>query len=62
MSAIRLFEEQVNDLCTRAMMPGLAHFYAGEEGVAVGICESLQPDDYITHRGRRNRHRPGFFS
>src|SRR5262249_58975964 len=34
-------------------MPGLAHLYIGEEAVAVGVCEALQPDDYITstHRG-----------
>ena len=25
MMAIRLFEEQVNDIYTRALMPGLAH-------------------------------------
>jgi TPP-dependent pyruvate/acetoin dehydrogenase alpha subunit len=53
MTAIRLFEERVNDLYTRALMPGLAHLYIGEEAVAVGICEALGPDDYITstHRG-----------
>ena len=34
MIAIRLFEEQVNDLYTRAIMPGLAHLYIGEEAVA----------------------------
>ena len=53
MMAIRLFEEQVNELYTRAIMPGLAHLYIGEEAVAVGICETLNPDDYITstHRG-----------
>src|SRR6202162_3437041 len=53
MIMIRLFEEQVNDLYTRALMPGLAHLYIGEEAVAVGICEALRPDDYITstHRG-----------
>src|SRR6202166_3428723 len=53
MVSIRLFEEQVNELYTRALMPGLAHLYSGEEGVAVGICEALRPDDYITstHRG-----------
>jgi pyruvate dehydrogenase E1 component alpha subunit len=53
MLAIRLFEERVNDLYTRALMPGLAHLYIGEEAVAVGICEALRPDDYITstHRG-----------
>lgn len=53
MLTIRLFEERVNDLYTRALMPGLAHLYIGEEAVAVGICEGLQPDDYVTstHRG-----------
>jgi len=53
MWTIRLFEEKVNDLYTRALMPGLAHLYIGEEAVAVGICEALQSDDYITstHRG-----------
>jgi pyruvate dehydrogenase E1 component alpha subunit len=53
MVSIRLFEERVNDLYTRALMPGLAHLYIGEEAVAVGVCEALQADDYITstHRG-----------
>src|SRR6476469_2207352 len=53
MVAIRLFEERVNDLYTRALMPGLAHLYIGEEAVAVGICTALERTDYITstHRG-----------
>jgi pyruvate dehydrogenase E1 component alpha subunit len=53
MQMIRLFEEQVNELYTRALMPGLAHLYVGEEAIAVGICEALHADDYITstHRG-----------
>ena len=53
MVMIREFEEQVNELYTRALMPGLAHLYIGEEAVAVGICEALQQKDYITstHRG-----------
>src|ERR1700730_5759849 len=53
MTMIRLFEEQVNELYTRALMPGLAHLYVGEEAVAVGVCEALNRDDYITstHRG-----------
>ena len=53
MVSIRLFEEQVNELHTRALMPGLAHLYIGQEAVAVGICEALRSDDYITstHRG-----------
>ena len=53
MQRIRLFEQQVNDLYTRALMPGLAHLYIGEEAVAVGVCEALEVTDYITstHRG-----------
>jgi len=53
MVRIRWFEEQVNELYTRALMPGLAHLYSGEEAVAVGVCEALRIDDYITstHRG-----------
>ena len=53
MQMIRLFEEQVNELYTRALMPGLAHLYVGEEAVAVGVCSTLRPNDYVTstHRG-----------
>jgi pyruvate dehydrogenase E1 component alpha subunit len=53
MLKIRLFEEQVNELYTSAKMPGLAHLYSGEEAVAVGVCQALRRDDYITstHRG-----------
>lgn len=53
MMAIRLFEEHVNDIYTRALMPGLAHLYIGEEAVAVGVCSALNKNDYITstHRG-----------
>src|SRR3954464_11206486 len=53
MVMIRLFEEQVNDLYTRALMPGLAHLYIGEEAIAVGVWLALRQDDYITstHRG-----------
>ena len=53
MVGIRLFEEKVNDLYIRALMPGLAHLYIGEEAVAVGVCEALTSEDYITstHRG-----------
>jgi pyruvate dehydrogenase E1 component alpha subunit len=53
MVAIREFEAQVNELYTRALMPGLAHLYIGEEAVAVGVCSALERSDYITstHRG-----------
>jgi pyruvate dehydrogenase E1 component alpha subunit len=53
MFKIRAFEEQVNELYQSAKMPGLAHLYIGEEAIAVGVCESLKREDYITstHRG-----------
>ncbi len=53
MLKIRLFEEHVNQLYLTARMPGLAHLYIGEEAIAVGVCQALQRDDYITstHRG-----------
>jgi len=53
MAKIRAFEEKVNELYKSAKMPGLAHLYTGEEAIAVGVCEALRRDDYITstHRG-----------
>ena len=53
MFKIRTFEEHVNELYQSAKMPGLAHLYIGQEAVAVGVCEALRRDDYITstHRG-----------
>src|SRR5215208_2713851 len=53
MVRIRAFEEQANQLYLSAKMPGLTHLYIGEEAVAVGICEALRREDYITstHRG-----------
>ena len=53
MIKIRTFEEAANELYTSARMPGIAHLYIGEEAIAVGICEALRQDDYITstHRG-----------
>lgn len=53
MLRVRIFEQHVNELYTGAKMPGLAHLYIGQEAVAVGVCEALRSDDYITstHRG-----------
>ncbi len=53
MRRIRTFEHHVDDLYRSRTMPGLAHLYVGEEAVAVGVCEALRIDDYITstHRG-----------
>lgn len=53
MCKIRQFEENANELYLHRIMPGLTHLYIGEEAVAVGVCEALRQDDYITstHRG-----------
>ena len=53
MARIRAFEEKVNDLYLNAIMPGLAHLCIGQEAIAVGVCEALNTEDYITstHRG-----------
>lgn len=53
MCKIRAFEESANELYLAAKMPGLTHMYVGEEAIAVGVCEAIRKDDYITstHRG-----------
>ena len=56
MVMIRLFEEQVNDLYTRALMPGLAHLYIGEEAIAVGVLRALGPADAVVATYREHGH------
>jgi len=53
MLEIRLFEEKVFELYGQNLVPGTIHLYLGEEAVAVGVCNALRNDDYITstHRG-----------
>ena len=53
MLKIRFFEEKVFDLYAQNLVPGTIHLYLGEEAVAVGVCNALRKDDYITstHRG-----------
>ena len=53
MVRIRLFEETAGKLMETGKMPGFLHLYVGQEAVAVGVCEALRVDDYITstHRG-----------
>lgn len=53
MVLIREFEERVKALMEAGAPFGVAHFYVGQEAVAVGVCAALRPDDWIasTHRG-----------
>ena len=53
MIEIRQFEEAAGGLYQRGELPGFLHLYIGEEATAVGVCATLNDDDYITstHRG-----------
>jgi len=53
MLLIRKFEEKAIELYSQGLIPGLLHTYIGQEAIAVGVCENLRDDDYITstHRG-----------
>ena len=53
MALIRAFEDRVKALMEGGVPFGVAHFYVGEEAVAVGVCAALRADDWIasTHRG-----------
>ncbi len=45
---IRKFEEKSVEIYQQGLMGGSLHGYIGQEAVAVGVCESLRNDDYIT--------------
>jgi len=53
MREIRDFEVRIHEENTTGEIPGFIHLYAGEEAIAVGVCENLTDADYIgsTHRG-----------
>ena len=53
MKTIRAFEERLHQEIQTGEIAGFTHLYAGQEAVAVGVCEHLDADDYIisTHRG-----------
>ena len=53
MLLIRRFEETIEDLFARGQVRGTTHASCGQEAVAVGACNALRPDDYVTstHRG-----------
>lgn len=53
MFLIRYFEQKVNELFLKGIMPGTIHLSLGQEATTVGACLALRPDDVITltHRG-----------
>jgi acetoin:2,6-dichlorophenolindophenol oxidoreductase subunit alpha len=53
MATIRVFEERLHDEIKTGEIAGFTHLYAGQEAVAVGVCDHLTIEDMIvsTHRG-----------
>jgi len=53
MKTIREFEERLHNEIAKGEIAGFTHLYAGQEAVAVGVCEHLGSQDFIvsTHRG-----------
>jgi len=50
---IRYFEEKIDWLFSRNLLPGTAHLCIGQEASAVGAISALSPEDFCvsTHRG-----------
>ena len=53
MCLIRTFEERVNELFLRGLIPGTIHLCLGQEATEAGTCIALAPGDLatLTHRG-----------
>jgi len=56
MVTIRRFEERVKELYHAGEIVGAIHLYIGEEAVAVGACEALRDDDFVTSTHRSHGH------
>ncbi|MFH0797132.1 MAG: thiamine pyrophosphate-dependent dehydrogenase E1 component subunit alpha [Candidatus Omnitrophota bacterium] len=56
MKLIGEFEERLYHLFLEGKIPGTIHLYAGQEAVAVGVCENLTKEDYITSTHRPHGH------
>jgi pyruvate dehydrogenase E1 component alpha subunit len=56
MIRIRRFEERCVELYSAAKIRGFMHLYIGEEAVAVGVMQSLTPDDAVVATYREHGH------
>ncbi len=56
MIRIRRFEEKCGELYQQEKIRGFLHLYVGEEAVAVGIMQALQPDDAVVATYREHGH------
>jgi pyruvate dehydrogenase E1 component alpha subunit len=56
MLRIRRFEERCVELYTQERIRGFLHVYIGEEAVAVGVLDALEPDDAVVATYREHGH------
>jgi pyruvate dehydrogenase E1 component alpha subunit len=56
MLRIRRFEERCVELYSASLIRGFLHLYIGEEAVAVGVMQSLGPDDAVVATYREHGH------
>ncbi|MBE9553509.1 MAG: pyruvate dehydrogenase (acetyl-transferring) E1 component subunit alpha, partial [Proteobacteria bacterium] len=56
MVRIRRFEEKCAELYSAAKIRGFLHLYIGEEAIAVGAMQTLQPEDAIVATYREHGH------
>jgi pyruvate dehydrogenase E1 component alpha subunit len=56
MLRIRRFEEQCAELYSATKIRGFLHLYIGEEAVAVGVMQALEPEDAIVATYREHGH------
>jgi pyruvate dehydrogenase E1 component alpha subunit len=56
MLRIRRFEEKCAELYGAGLIRGFLHLYIGEEAVAVGVMQSLTPDDAVVATYREHGH------
>jgi pyruvate dehydrogenase E1 component alpha subunit len=56
MLRIRRFEERCVELYSQTLIRGFLHLYIGEEAVAVGVLDTLTPDDNVVATYREHGH------
>ena len=56
MLLVRRFEEKCVELYSATKIRGFLHLYIGEEAVAVGVMQALEPDDAIVATYREHGH------
>ncbi|WP_199810428.1 MULTISPECIES: pyruvate dehydrogenase (acetyl-transferring) E1 component subunit alpha [Streptomyces] len=56
MMRIRRFEERCVELYSAGRIRGFVHLYIGEEAVAVGVMQALDPDDAVVSTYREHGH------